>query len=127
MDSLYSPSWYRVADLRPRVSWQVRFHRHEYRGEVWYVVRNPTNGRVQRLTQAAYALVGLMDGERTTQQVWDTALAVVALGDAGVPREDPAMVRAADWLLGQEVRVRGDWSVRRPELWRWNLPTSPQS
>jgi squalene-hopene/tetraprenyl-beta-curcumene cyclase len=25
-------------------------------------------------------------------------------------------VRAADWLLGEEIRVRGDWSVRRPDL-----------
>ena len=24
--------------------------------------------------------------------------------------------RAADWLLGEEVRVRGDWAVRRPRL-----------
>ena len=38
MDPLYSPSWYHVAELRPRVSRQVRFHRHVYRGEPWYVV-----------------------------------------------------------------------------------------
>ena len=48
--------------------------------------------------------------------VWDTALAVVALGDAGVPPDDPAMLRAGEWLLNEEVRVPGDWSVRRPNL-----------
>ena len=48
--------------------------------------------------------------------VWDTALAVVALGDAGLRRDDPAMVAAADWMLDEEVRVRGDWAARRPEL-----------
>ena len=26
------------------------------------------------------------------------------------------MQRAAAWLLGEEIRVRGDWSVRRPDL-----------
>ncbi len=48
--------------------------------------------------------------------VWDTALAVVALADADVPGDHPAMLAAADWLLGEEVRVRGDWAVRRPRL-----------
>jgi squalene-hopene/tetraprenyl-beta-curcumene cyclase len=48
--------------------------------------------------------------------VWDTALAVIALTDAGAPGDDPAVVRAADWLLGEQVEGRGDWSVRRPDL-----------
>ncbi len=48
--------------------------------------------------------------------MWDTALAVVALSDAGVPGDHPALVRAAEWLLGEEVTVRGDWAVARPEL-----------
>lgn len=48
--------------------------------------------------------------------IWDTALAVVALGDAGVAPDDPAMLAAAEWLLAEEVRVNGDWSVRRPDL-----------
>jgi squalene-hopene/tetraprenyl-beta-curcumene cyclase len=54
--------------------------------------------------------------EACQSPVWDTALAVIALRDAGVPADDPALVRAADWLLGEEVRVRGDWAVRRPNL-----------
>jgi squalene-hopene/tetraprenyl-beta-curcumene cyclase len=48
--------------------------------------------------------------------VWDTALALIALNDAGVPADDEAVVRAADWLLGEEIRQRGDWAVRRPKL-----------
>ncbi len=89
MDALHSPSWYHVAELRPRVSRQVRFHRHVYRGEDWYVVHNPTTGRVHRLTPAAHALVGLMDGERTTQEVWETVLA--QLGD-DAPSQDEAIL-----------------------------------
>jgi squalene-hopene/tetraprenyl-beta-curcumene cyclase len=54
--------------------------------------------------------------EACQSPVWDTALAVVALSDAGLPTEDPAMRSAADWLLGEEVTVRGDWSVIRPDL-----------
>jgi squalene-hopene/tetraprenyl-beta-curcumene cyclase len=51
--------------------------------------------------------------EACQSPVWDTALAVTALADAGVPPDDPALVRAAGWLVGQEITVRGDWAVRR--------------
>jgi squalene-hopene/tetraprenyl-beta-curcumene cyclase len=44
--------------------------------------------------------------------VWDTAQAVCALGDAGVPRNHPRMVKAADWMLSKEVRHKGDWAVK---------------
>ncbi len=54
--------------------------------------------------------------EACQSPVWDTALAVVALTDAGLPPQHPALARAADWLLGEEVRVRGDWSIARPRL-----------
>ncbi|HEY3868183.1 MAG TPA: squalene--hopene cyclase [Actinocrinis sp.] len=54
--------------------------------------------------------------EACQSPVWDTALAVVALADAGVPADDPMIVRAADWLLDEEITVHGDWSVRRPGL-----------
>ncbi len=54
--------------------------------------------------------------EACQSPVWDTALAVLALSDAGVPAEDPALRGAGRWLVGQEITVRGDWSVRRPDL-----------
>jgi squalene-hopene/tetraprenyl-beta-curcumene cyclase len=63
----------------------------------------------------------LEDGERTWLQscispVWDTALAVRALAAAGVPPEHPAMVKASEWLLTQQIFKPGDWSVKCPEL-----------
>jgi len=54
--------------------------------------------------------------EACQSPVWDTALAMVALSDAGLDGEAPAMTRAAQWLLGEEVTVPGDWSVVRPGL-----------
>ncbi|MDQ3762781.1 MAG: squalene--hopene cyclase [Actinomycetota bacterium] len=54
--------------------------------------------------------------EACQSPVWDTALAVTALLDAGVPADDPAVARATGWLVGEEIRVRGDWAVRRPTL-----------
>jgi squalene-hopene/tetraprenyl-beta-curcumene cyclase len=47
--------------------------------------------------------------------VWDTAQALYALGEAGVPRTDPRMLKAADWLLSKEVRHKGDWAVKVPK------------
>jgi squalene-hopene/tetraprenyl-beta-curcumene cyclase len=43
--------------------------------------------------------------------VWDTAYALFALGEAGVPKTDPRMVKAADWTLQKQVRDPGDWTV----------------
>jgi squalene-hopene/tetraprenyl-beta-curcumene cyclase len=54
--------------------------------------------------------------EACQSPVWDTALALVGLSDAGLPGKDPAMLRAADWLLDEEITVPGDWAVRRPGL-----------
>jgi len=54
--------------------------------------------------------------EACQSPVWDTALAAIALADAGLPEDHPALRRAADWLLAEEVRVRGDWAVARPQL-----------
>jgi squalene-hopene/tetraprenyl-beta-curcumene cyclase len=59
---------------------------------------------------------GVRRMEACQSPVWDTALAVLALSDAGVPPGEPALVRAAGWLLDEEVRVPGDWAVRRPRL-----------
>jgi squalene-hopene/tetraprenyl-beta-curcumene cyclase len=54
--------------------------------------------------------------EACQSPVWDTALAMIALADAGVAGDDPAMVRAAQWLLGEEVTATGDWAVARRGL-----------
>ena len=44
--------------------------------------------------------------------VWDTAYALFALGESGVPSDDPRMVKSADWILQKQVRTVGDWKVK---------------
>jgi squalene-hopene/tetraprenyl-beta-curcumene cyclase len=61
------------------------------------------------------------DGERLRPEacqspVWDTGLALLALRACGIPDDHPQLVRAGEYLVGQEVRVKGDWAIRRPEL-----------
>ncbi len=48
--------------------------------------------------------------------VWDTALAIKALVDSGLPPAHPALTKGAQWLLEQEIVKRGDWQVKAPEL-----------
>ncbi|MET9378712.1 squalene--hopene cyclase [Streptomyces sp. NPDC002992] len=54
--------------------------------------------------------------EACQSPVWDTCLATIALADAGLPPDHPALVKAADWMLGEEIVRPGDWAVRRPGL-----------
>jgi len=47
--------------------------------------------------------------------VWDTAIAAFALGELG--QSQPArLTAAADWLLSKEIRRKGDWAAKRPDL-----------
>jgi squalene-hopene/tetraprenyl-beta-curcumene cyclase len=59
---------------------------------------------------------GMRRLEACQSPVWDTALALIALSEAGVPGDHEAVLRAAHWLVGEEIRRRGDWAVRRPNL-----------
>lgn len=68
------------------------------------------------LERAIAALAQLEIEDRDTVRVqpcvspvWDTAIAMVALEEAGVPPDHPALVRAADWLLDRQILGPGDW------------------
>jgi squalene-hopene/tetraprenyl-beta-curcumene cyclase len=54
--------------------------------------------------------------EACQSPVWDTVLTMIGLADAGLPPDHPALVSAARWVLGEEIRGPGDWQVRRPDL-----------
>ncbi|MFK0259965.1 squalene--hopene cyclase [Streptomyces angustmyceticus] len=54
--------------------------------------------------------------EACQSPVWDTCLATIALADAGVPADHPQLVKAVDWMLAEQIRRPGDWSVKRPQL-----------
>lgn len=92
-DSLFSSSWYRVAELKPRLRKHIRIHRHDYRGKIWFVLEDIAAGRSHRLTPSSYAFIGLMDGKRTVDELWH---ALGTVGDDGLPTQDE-VIR----LLGQ--------------------------
>lgn len=70
-EALVSSSWYRVAQLQPRLRSHARLHRMRYRGELWYLVQDPVSQRVHRFTPAARFFIAAMNGQRTVQQLWE--------------------------------------------------------
>ncbi len=72
----------------------------------------------------------LADGEGLKVQpcfspIWDTALAAYALGKSQVPAASLALRRSVDWMLEQEIRRWGDWTVKnckgRPGGWAFEF------
>jgi putative peptide zinc metalloprotease protein len=92
-DSLFSSSWYRVRALKPRLRSHVEIHRHQYRGEDWYVLQDEARDRFYRFRPVAGFVLGLMNGERTADELWRQA--VESLGD-DAPTQDELI-----HLLGQ--------------------------
>ena len=76
----FSESWYRVADLRPRLRSTVQIRRQHFRGRIWYVVEDPCSNQFFRLNLPAYRFVGLLDGRRSVADAW--RICNDALGDA---------------------------------------------
>ena len=67
-----------------------------------------------------FEALGIEDEETFRMQpckspVWDTAYALFALGESGVPATEPRMVAAAEWILQKQVTHKGDWSVKNPK------------
>jgi squalene-hopene/tetraprenyl-beta-curcumene cyclase len=93
---------------------------------VWSIVMLATLGYGFEDTTLRHAVEGwerftIDEGDRLRPEacqspVWDTALGVLALREAGVSADHPQLRRAGDWLLGEEVTAKGDWAIRRPEL-----------
>jgi squalene-hopene/tetraprenyl-beta-curcumene cyclase len=47
--------------------------------------------------------------------VWDTCIAMVALEEAGLPADHPALVKAAEWMLSKQVLGPGDWQIKNKD------------
>ena len=67
---LHNPHWYRVSGLKPVLGSHGKFHRHIYRGNVWYVLRDEASGRAHRFTPIAHDFIARMNGQRTVEEIW---------------------------------------------------------
>jgi putative peptide zinc metalloprotease protein len=100
---LFSPLWYRVADLRPTLRRHTEIHKHVYRGEPCYVLSDQSSGRTHQFSPSAHHFIALMDGKRSVEEIWD--LTEQALGDDAPTQEDAiqllAQLHGADLLRSE--------------------------
>lgn len=90
---LFSEHWYRVKALRPQLRPHTKLHRHQYRGDIWYVLEDGSSGQYHRFGRAAHHIIGRMNGSRDVQTLWEDAN--TAFGDEA-PVQDEII-----HLLGQ--------------------------
>jgi len=74
-ESFFSGSWYRIAQLKPKLRAQARFFRSHFRGELWYVLQDRTSGRFHRFMPASYFVISQFDGNRTMEEIWQNTCA----------------------------------------------------
>ncbi len=114
--SLFSANWYKVSDLKVRVRKHADIHRHVYRDKVWFILQDHVTGQFQRFTPQAYHLIGLMDGSRTLDEVWNVACE--SLGDE-LPTQDEVIQ-----LLSQLNRANVIQTDKLPNIKQLDLRRS---
>jgi len=67
-----SQLWFRIAKLRPFIRSHISVHRHEYRGEIWYVYQDHANNRFHRFDYDAHKFISLLDGERCVHDICES-------------------------------------------------------
>lgn len=89
----FSESWYRVAQIHPRLRPHVQISRQSFRGQLWYVLQDHTNNAFFRFSEPAYRLIAMLDGKRTVDESWKACNET--LGDSALTQGETIQ------LLGQ--------------------------
>ncbi|MEQ1558696.1 MAG: hypothetical protein ABL933_07110 [Methyloglobulus sp.] len=110
-DNLFSPHWYRIAELSPKLHSHIEIHRHDYRGLIWYIIEDTSNGRNHRFNPAAYQFIGQLDGKRTLQEIAD--ILAKQLGDFAPTQEE--MIQLMGQLYNADL-IKTDVIVNVEEL-----------
>ena len=118
--TLFSPDWYRVAGVRPRLRTQVRVQRQQWRGQRWFLLSDAASGRQHRINEAAWQVIGRCDGERSVQEVWT---AVLESQPDGAPTQGEVLhllgqLHEMDLLQSERAADAGTLLQRRSERQR---------
>ena len=100
--TLFSRDWYRIAELKPRLRDHITVHAHRYRGKRWYLLEDHITGQVRRLTPQSYLIAGLMNGERSVDQLWD--ISSHRLGEE-MPTHEEMLQLLASLYQGNLIRM----------------------
>lgn len=83
--NIFSQSWYRVAQLKPKLRADAQWTRQNFRGEHWYVLRDATTGKIHRFSATAKLVLEKMDGQQSLHSIWEAVCNI--LGD-DMPSQD---------------------------------------
>ena len=103
MSSLFSPSWYRVAALKPLLRPHFEVHRQTLGNELAFLLQDQSTGKFYRFNANAYDIIGRMDGVRTTHEIWEATVA--CLGDEAPTQDETIRLLG---LLYQADALRSD-------------------
>lgn len=122
-DTFSSQEWYRVADAKLRLRRDIEVRRHIYLGRPWHVLTDATGGKVHRLTPAAFAIVGRMDGTVSVSDIWQS---VQREHGADTPSQDEVIklltqLHNGDLLAGADRPLLDDLLERRDKENRQSL------
>ena len=133
--AVFSASWYRVRSLKPRLRSHAQIHRHQYRGETWHVLQELSMERFFRFSPAAYGVIGLMDGRKTVEEIWQASCEQP--GDAPTQDEMIEILSqlyradvlqcdvapdAAELLTRHQAQKRRRWQTRLLSVFSWRFP-----
>ncbi len=89
--------------MQPRLRSHIRIYRHHYRDERWYVLEDRTSRRVHRFNRVAHFIIGLMDGKRTVNEIWE--ISITRFGDDAPSQEE--VIRLLSQLHSAEILQTG--------------------
>ena len=102
--------------MRPRLRAHARTHRQVFRGADWYVLQNDQTGQFHRITEAANHMLGLMNGRRTVEDIWQKTITWMGK-DTEPPTQDDVIrllsqLHSADLLAGDIPPDLGELAYR---------------
>lgn len=69
-DNLFSASWYRVCSLKPKLADHVNLYRHDYQGEIQYILQDVMSDKYFRFNTVAYDAIAQLNGQKTIDDIW---------------------------------------------------------
>lgn len=67
---MFSDSWHLVADRHASLKVGIETSKQHFRGERWYVLKDPFRNEFFRVTEAAYHFLARLRHDRTIESVW---------------------------------------------------------
>ena len=106
--NLFSSDWYRISTLKPNVRDHITVHAHRYRGRRWYMLEDHITGQVRRLTPQSYLIFGLMNGQRTVDDLW--VLSSERLGEE-MPTHEEMLQLLASLYQGNLIKMESSGDI----------------